>query len=197
MTGISKGQIGAIHALKARAGLDEDGYRDLLAAETGKRSCKGLSSSEAARVMLRLKGLAGGAQGIGEGAAFAGPYAGICRALWISGWHLGVVRDRTDGALIAFVRRQAGIDHLNWLRDAADATKVIEALKMWLAREAGVVWPTGRADSTEGRQKAVLAAQCRRLGLMAEPETSAGLKSMIARLGTRIRKPDGGRHGDR
>lgn len=193
MTGATRGQIGAIHALKAKAGLDEESYRDMLAAETGKRSSKGLSSTEALRVMNRLKVLSGGIQGARAEAPFVGPYAGICRALWISGWHLGVVRDRTDAALISFVRRQAGIDHLNWLRDPADAWRVIEGLKKWLAREAGVVWPIGKADTVLGRQNAVHAAQQRMLGMPGLtpdelPTDSEALKLAIAGQGRLIRK---------
>lgn len=137
--------------------------------------------------------LSGGAQSDRERVAFVGPYAGICRALWISGWYLGVVRDRTDGALIAFVRRQAGLDHLNWLRDPADASRVIEALKKWLVREAGVVWPSGKADTVLGRQYAVYAAQRGLLGMPGLtpdelPTNSEALKLDIADLGLLIRK---------
>ena len=40
--------------------------------------------------------------------------AGKVRALWISGWHLGVVRDRTDAGLAAWLRRQTGLDAASW-----------------------------------------------------------------------------------
>lgn len=59
----------------------------------------------------------------------------------MSGWHLGVVRDRTDAALLAFLERQTGLEHTRFLVDAASARRMIESLKGWLAREAGVEWP--------------------------------------------------------
>ncbi|WP_159602582.1 regulatory protein GemA, partial [Starkeya nomas] len=123
MTTVTKQQIGAIHALKTRAALDDDSYRDLLARETGRRSAKELTLDQAGRVIDRLKVLSGGSQSpvrasekpLAEGALkLEGPYAGQCRALWIAGWNLGVVTDRRDTALVAFVERQTGIPTLNW-----------------------------------------------------------------------------------
>lgn len=135
-------QIGAIHALKTRVGLDDASYRDVLEAETGKRSSKGLSVSEAGRVMDRLKLLSGGSSApLKEGAErLSGKYVGVCRALWLTGWNLGVFDDRRDSAMIAFTKRQTGLDHVNWLRDDAQAVQVIEALKGWLTRETGFDW---------------------------------------------------------
>ena len=46
-------------------------------------------------------------------------------------------------ALVAFVKRQTGVDHIRFLHHADDAAKAIEGLKAWLAREGGVKW---RAD---------------------------------------------------
>ena len=76
-----------------------------------------------------------------------GPATRKLRALWISAFHLGLVRDSSDGALAAWLRRQTG-------RDAghADAglspdgltpdgiARAIQPLEAWLARAAGVDW---------------------------------------------------------
>ncbi|MFG1463329.1 hypothetical protein V5F77_10535, partial [Xanthobacter sp. DSM 24535] len=48
-------QIGAIHAMAAKLGLDDDSYRNLLEAETGQRTAKGLSSDAAWKVQEKLK----------------------------------------------------------------------------------------------------------------------------------------------
>ena len=165
-------QIGAIHALKTRVGLDDASYRDVLEAETGKRSSKGLSVSEAGRVMDRLKLLSGGSSTpLKEGAErLSGKYVGVCRALWLTGWNLGVFDDRRDSAMIAFTKRQTGLDHVNWLRDDAQAAQVIEALKGWLTRETGFDWSAGsqtlqarNISLTRWRKEEVLRRQIERL----------------------------------
>ncbi|CAA0128987.1 Uncharacterised protein [Starkeya nomas] len=167
---ISKEQIGAIHAAKSRAGLDEDTYRDVLRRETGQSSSKALNAREAGRVLDYLRALPGRVdaplKGPSKPAArgavrMDGPYAGKLRALWITGFNLGVVRNRRDAGLLAFVERQTGISHPAWWREAADANKAIEALKAWIGREAGVDWSGCR--STRDMQEASYHALRRRL----------------------------------
>lgn len=203
-------QIGAIHAAKARLGLDDDSYRDALQAQTGKRSAKGLTSVEAERVRAYLNGLAprrdaGTARAPVPGAMkLDGPFAGICRALWIAAWNLSVTADRTDHALVVFVRRQTDLAQLNWMRDPVDAKKVIEALKSWIDREAGGVdWDIEAAERRDlgvsvvrWRRCAVIHAQVRRLqqagtGVTAPVLahlTDAELDQLSAELGRRLRK---------
>lgn len=208
MNAVTKQQIGAIHALKARAALDDDSYRDLLARETGRRSAKELTLDQAGRVIDRLKVLSGGCQSpvratekpLAEGALkLEGPYAGQCRSLWIAAWNLGVVENRTDRALVAFVERQTGIVSLSWLRDAAEAAKAIEALKAWIDRVAPVAWTVTprvlrahRINIGRWRKLAVLRAQHR---LLAEDvpadldaRSDAELHTLQASLGRRIRR---------
>jgi len=166
-------QIGAIHGIARRLGLDTDTRRDVIAAVAGgKRSCAELSKAEAIPVIDRLKALQGGASSTpAHGAAdLAGPYAAKLRALWLSGWHLGVVRERTDAALLAFLERQTGLEHTRFLSDAASACRVIEALKAWLAREAGVEWPA--SGGIEASKAAVWRAQRRRMAALGLPVRS-------------------------
>lgn len=203
----SSKQIGAIHALKARAALDDDSYRDLLSRETGRRSAKELSADQAGRVIERLKVLSGGSEKpvratdklLAEGALkLEGPFVGQCRSLWIAGYNLGVIDDRTDRALVAFVERQTGIASLSWLRDPADARKAIEALKAWINRVAEVAWDADakvlRAQGLtigQWRKIAVIRAQCRTLGDRLPPrldrEPEPYLHEIQAKLGRRIR----------
>lgn len=187
MSGASSAQIGAIHALAGRIGLTEDERRAFIARQaSGKTSCRQLSGREAVRVIDGLKALQGG-----KGATdLAGPYAAKLRALWLSGWHLGVVRDRTDRALLAFLERQTGLEHTRFLADAASARRVIEALKAWLAREGGVKWPA--SSSVDESKRAVWQAQRRRmaaLGLeVSEDDPGADLDAEIRAAGALIRK---------
>ena len=193
---ISAAQIKVIHTLKGKAGLDDRDYRAELG-RFGAGSSKDLSASAAIGFIDRLRTLAGDRQGPRETTSkrargaleLSGPYAGICRALWISGWNLGVFEAREDTALVAFVRRQTGIDHLNWVRDPADARKVIEGLKGWLAREAGVQWPKRAAvEGRDLRKWAVVRTQLTLLGRDERIPGDADLDVVMARLGTEIRK---------
>ena len=84
----------------------------------------------------------------------ASPGGGKLRALWISGWHLGVVRDRTDAALAAWVRRQTGLDAAAWAAPVETA-RAIEALRAWLARAAGVDWRPKIVLDRGGREREV------------------------------------------
>lgn len=193
MSAATAQQIGAIHGIARRLGLDTDTRRDMIAAVAGgKRSCAELSKAEAIRVIDRLKALQGGATPARGAADLSGPYAAKLRALWLCGWHLGVVRERTDTALLAFLERQTGLEHTRFLSDAASARRVIEALKAWLAREAGVEWPA--TGSVEASKAAVWQAQRRRMEAMglpvmgAEPGPGTDLDGEIRAGGALIRK---------
>ncbi len=147
-------QIGTIHGLAAKAGMDEETRRDFLARETGHRSCKEISAAQADRVIDTLREL-----GAGRGAVrgLDTPVARKLRALWIAGWCLGLVRDRTDRAMLSFLERQTGVTHTRFLVDAGAGAAAIEGLKRWLARDGGVKWPADA--SPQARKRAVLEAQ--------------------------------------
>lgn len=89
------------------------------------------------------------------------PLVAKIRALWISGWHLGVVRESSDDALSAFGRNITGTERLEW-QHGENASKVIEGVKDMLAREGGVKWPSDWRDVRAAR-RAVIRAQMRRL----------------------------------
>lgn len=117
---------------------EEDDRRDLFERATGKRRLRQMTTADKDRVVAELRRL--GFQGPTSRKLLSGPYAKKLQALWIAGWNLGIVHNRNDEAIIAFVKRQTGLDHARWLRDPADAKKAVEALKDWLAREADVMW---------------------------------------------------------
>ncbi|RKR03596.1 gp16 family protein [Maricaulis maris] len=136
--------IAAMHVAKKQLGLDEDSYRSVLQQVTGKTSAKDMSEGDRHRVLARFREMGFGTGSTARKGGLEGPYAKKLQALWIAGWNLGLVRDRKDSALVAFVRRQTGIDHVRFLHEPDDAAKAIEALKAWMAREAGVEWNPGR-----------------------------------------------------
>ncbi|OYW33892.1 MAG: hypothetical protein B7Z41_04120 [Rhizobiales bacterium 12-66-7] len=192
MASASAAQIGAIHVISKRIGLGEDERRALMVAATGKRSARDLTSGEAITVIDRLKVLQGDGAAPKGAPGLDGIYAPKLRALWLSGWHLGVVRDRTDRALLSFLERQTGLSHTRFLRDSADASRVIEALKAWLSREAGVEWPArgtvldSKAAVFRAQQARLAALGCARHPDIANP-TEETLDAAIRADGKRLR----------
>ncbi|MFG1409490.1 regulatory protein GemA [Xanthobacter sp. VTT E-85241] len=145
MSTATTAQIGAIHALAKKIGLDEDGRRNVIAsAAAGKRSSKDLNRGEAIAVIDRLQQLAGVKGHRRPSLTADGKYAPLLRALWLDAYNLGIARSRDDAALIAFVQRQTGVAHTRFLTDWDSARPAIEGLKAWITREAGVQWPSNR-----------------------------------------------------
>lgn len=131
--------LAAIHIAKKQLGLDDDTYRAVLMRVTGKDSTRAMSERERIAVVseLRKQGFKPVEKGL------QGPFAKKLQALWIAAWNLGIVRDKRDAAMLTFVKRQTGIDHTRFLVDGEDAARAIDALKGWMAREAGVDWSVG------------------------------------------------------
>lgn len=179
---LDRARLAAIHAESKRLGLDDASRRDLMEAVTGKRSSRELAPHEADRVIERLKALSNGHDAHSKAPSrpprltVSGPYAGKLRALWLSGYNIGVIQSKDDAALIAFAERQTGLSHTRFLKSPKDAARVIEALKAWIARDGGVVWPDDRAPVAASK-RAVVTAQLRRLADIAggrfEPRTGA------------------------
>lgn len=131
--------LAAIHVARKQLGLDEDTYRAVLVRVTGKDSAGAMSEAERERVVQELR-----RQGFKPSGRAAGRFAGKLQALWIGCWNLGLINDRSDAGLTSFVKRQTKVDHTRFLRHAEDADKVIEALKGWMTRDAGVDWRRDR-----------------------------------------------------
>lgn len=162
-------QIAAIHTLAKRAGFTEDLRRDFMFREVGKRSTKLMTVEEAAKVIDRLRVAAGESKAEGAVAGLDAPVAGKLRALWIAGWNLGVVGNRTDRAMLAFLERQTGVSHTRFLTEPGQATAAIEALKKWIARKGGVAWPAGKDDRDAlASRRAVIDAQWARFVALGE-----------------------------
>lgn len=200
MTFATPKQIGMIHGLAKRMGLDDAAYREALSAE-GVASSKKLTVAQAGALIERWNAGAPArraSSGRSPRTTASGRFAPILRALWIAGYNLGVVREPDDTALIAFVQRQRKVDHTRFLTERTDALAVVEALKKWLARDAGVIWPKGPDPDGLARKRAVLEAQWRALiaagavQLWGDPAWHSGLTDYVgkvvygnpARLGT-------------
>ncbi len=135
---------GKIHIARKALALDDDTYRDILRARYGKESSTRLSPAQLVDLVEHFKSL--GFKPARKAPARAGTrkladheVAKKIRALWVSLYHLGLLQEPSESALGSFVKRQTGVDDLHWLRPA-QARSVIEALKGWATREAGVDW---------------------------------------------------------
>jgi len=188
---ISNAQIKTIHTLTNKGGLSDDDYRALLKRETGAASSRDLNARQADHLIATLRASTGNT-GRTKSNTAAGRYAPVLQALWIAGHNLGVVKNRDDAALIAFVQRQTGVSHTRFLTNSEDARRAIEALKKWLTREAGVIWPRGTDPAA--RKMAVLEAIARRLASVGVKEislpknsTACDLDAFANRLGEQLR----------
>lgn len=138
-------------------GLREDDYRSILERLTGKTSSAACSDAELGRVLDEFKAKGWTPKVVAGGKARTGtapipnrpadhPSARKARALWLSLWNLGEVRDPSEAALEAFARRQLGVDRLQWA-DQGTTYKLIEALKA-IGQRAG--WDQSTADYRPG-----------------------------------------------
>lgn len=188
--------IAAINIAVKSLGMDENDKRAFYERHTGRRSLREMTDGQLGLVLDELRR---------SGAPKArkrldGPYAPKLQALWISGYNLGLVRNKTDEAMLGFIKRQTGIDHTRFLRDAGDARKAVEGLKAWLER-AGVDW-----SQSDNPKECVIRAQVKLLAARDDNPDIPALKSwqagyvlsdkdetaLMQRLGTRIRAKAGG-----
>lgn len=149
--------------IRALGIAEEDDRRALYERVTGKRRLRDMSPREKTAIAEELRRL--GFRSAPRQRLLTGPYAKKLQALWIAGWNLGLIRNRQDAALVAFVKRQTGIDHPRFLVDPASADKAVEALKSWLKRDGDVAWnPCFRTNPWLRDHNAKIAlAQWRRL----------------------------------
>ncbi len=195
-----------VQIARRELGLDEDTYRLVLERVTGKMSSTACSDAELGRVLDAFK-----AQGwkpkVVEGCGSSKPRAARradhpaakkARALWLSLWHLGEVRDPSEAALEGFAHRQLGGERLQWA-DQARVYKLIEALKAmadragWSQDLAGVAG----AEHVRTLKVRLIRALAVKLGAPLLPDSTgqgwgafdeAELDDMVQRLGREVRE---------
>lgn len=136
--------LAKIHIAKKKLGLDDATYRAVLERVTGKTSSAGLPDRQLIAVVEEFKRLGfndrlRAPKRAGSRPLATSAHAGKIRALWVALYNLGLVVDPAESALSAFVERQTKVSALQWLRPD-QAFAVIEALKKWAERKAGVDW---------------------------------------------------------
>ena len=174
--------LAMIHVARRELGLDEDTYRDALKRAIGKRSAKGLSVAECKAVVDELSRMGFKPASKPSGKGLPGPYGRKAQALWIALFNLGAVADRRDSALLAFIKRQTGLERAEWLRDAAQGAAVVEALKAWCARD-GVNWKVDETTPDYARRHGFQIAAAQWLKLNPKRDTAIFWADVLAILG--------------
>lgn len=134
----------AIHTGLRQLGIEGDDKRDLYRRVTGEDGLTGMSSRQHQAVLEELRRLGFKPASKPSSKRAAGPYRAILQAHWIALWNLGLVPGPSDAEMTGFVRRQTKVDHTRFLIHQEDASKVIEALKARMERDAGVDWSVSR-----------------------------------------------------
>jgi phage gp16-like protein len=137
-----RADLARIHVAKARLGLDDDTYRQLLVGLAGVDSAADLDARGRARVLAAFREWGG----LGRRApdpeaarrrARQGPsrsaHAGKLRALWRRMHAAGIVHDGSPEALEHFVAHRTGVMGIGRLT-GTQAARVIAALKAWESR---------------------------------------------------------------
>lgn len=132
--GARKADLAAIHIAKAGLGWDDDHYRDILFAVCRVRSSSQLDFAGRKRFLAHLQACGwAGARPAAKRAvrqALTGPQRKMW-SLWQQLADAGLVDNRRMPALMAWIRRQTGVERLEWLQPAQEDL-VIESLKKWL-----------------------------------------------------------------
>jgi phage gp16-like protein len=127
--------IRLVHVAARDLGLDSDTYRACLAEVTGGKASAGeMSAVELSKVLDHFKSK--GFQVRHKKATRAldtSPQASKIRALWLLLHRLGAVRNPSEAALAAYVKRIAGVDALQWAADAK-LQRLVETMKKWAMR---------------------------------------------------------------
>lgn len=137
-----RSELAKIHMAAEQLGMDTadkdeaSEYRSMLWAVARVRSAAGLGWQGRKKVLDHLKAC-GATRGFDKKpqprTLADDPQSKKIRALWLELHTVGEVRNPSESALAAFVKRQTGRDALQWLT-AREASAVIEELKQWLLR---------------------------------------------------------------
>lgn len=127
--------ITLIHIAKSQLNLDDETYRHLLVSETKKSSTKEMTAWELEKVLknLKSKGFKVAKPKKSGSITASEPLHRKIRSLWLELADAGAVKNRSEKALNAYVKRITGVELMNWLT-TAQCHKVIETLKNWLSR---------------------------------------------------------------
>lgn len=126
--------IRLIHVAKRDLALDDDSYRAILQRIGKKASAADLAVPELEKVLEHMKRSGFKVRSKkGDRPQASDDQSKMIRGLWLELAGMEVVRNSSEAALGAFVKRMAKVDTLQWL-STEQASQVIEHLKEWLGR---------------------------------------------------------------
>lgn len=131
-------QLAMIHIARNQLSLDEETYRSIIRMMSNGRTDSSAQLDYAERNKLLDHFKARGFKTAPAKNAKTRPLATddqskMIRGLWIELFNLGAIANSSEASLAAFVKRQTGVNALQWL-NSYQASQVIESLKKWVAR---------------------------------------------------------------
>lgn len=163
--------LAKIHIAKKELRLDDETYRDILERVTGLRSAGKCSDVQLNSVLADMKKSgfkpkpAKSRRSSGTATISETTWLPKLRALWMSAYFLGIVRNKSEAAMVAFLKRQTGLDSERFLTHAVDAHKAIEGLKKWMTRQGGVDWERSDINGRNPRRHVVQAQQLKLISM--------------------------------
>ncbi|WP_353189570.1 regulatory protein GemA [Pandoraea pnomenusa] len=127
--------IRLIHVAKRDLSMDDDTYRQILRRFGKRASSAELSVPDLERVLEHMKrcGFKVRPKAKPSRALAQDRQSKKIRALWLFLHHLQAVKNPSEEALAAYVKRITGVDALQWI-DGAQAERLIETMKRWAMR---------------------------------------------------------------
>ncbi|WP_197062196.1 MULTISPECIES: gp16 family protein [unclassified Serratia (in: enterobacteria)] len=129
--------IQLIHIASSELKLDKDTYSQMLLTLTGKTSTRDMDVPQLTKVLKSLKGKGFKVRPAKKARAQHplddSPQSKKIRALWLEMADQGIVRDSSEQALARWIKRETGVDSLQWL-EPEQASSAIEKLKQWQHR---------------------------------------------------------------
>lgn len=130
------GYIRKIQLAIRRLDLDEETYRGLYERVTGIRSLAAMSREQRRRVAQELSDMGFDDNARPSDASLCPlPQARLIRHQWLRLKAMGALRNSSETALLAYVKRMTGVERMEWLAPA-QAAYVIETIKAWVDRVA-------------------------------------------------------------
>lgn len=127
-------QIRTIHTAIRTLGLNEGEYRAIYLSNTGQSSLKDMTDKERSRVLFALRKLGFKPRASKNDTVMADdPQACLVRHHWLTLAHYGELRNTSETALLAYVKRITGVARFEWLKQP-QMTVVVETIKKWVER---------------------------------------------------------------